>query len=119
MSLHESTTVLERATLDTITSSTIMSNPGHLGVHLVVRVFTAPTSGSITPSIVGLAPNGEYTILDGAAISTTGTTVLKVYPGITAAANVSANDVLPTAWKVNIDATGGLFNYSVTANLLK
>jgi len=39
-------------------------------------------------------------------LNSTGTTVLTVYPGLTAAANVTVNDVLPRTWRV-ITAIGG------------
>ena len=89
------------------------------GIHLVIDV-TAGAGFSITPIIEGKDPvSGKYyTILTGAAITTTGTNVLKIYPGISANPNASANDILPKTWRVRVthaDATS--VTYSVGANL--
>lgn len=102
------------------TSSTY-DNYTHRGIHFVINVSAiAATTGSITPTIQGFdeASQTYYTLLTGIAITTTGTTVLKIYPGISAVANVSASDFLPAKWRVSIavaDATS--ITYSITANL--
>ena len=51
----------------------------------------------VTPEIQGKDEVNSvyYVILTGAAITAAGTTVLKVYPGITASANVAVSDLLP------------------------
>ena len=41
-----------------------------------------------------------YTILASAAITGTGTTILRVFPGSTVTANVSANDTLPKRCRI-------------------
>jgi hypothetical protein len=65
-------------------------------------------TGSLTVTLQGVGPTGTaYTILASAAISATGQTVLRVYPGLTASANVAANDVTPiTAQISSVVATG-------------
>jgi len=92
-----------------------------LGLHLVIDV----TSVTLTPSVVftiqgkDAASGKYYTILASAAITGTGTTVLRVYPGLAAAANTVANDVLPDTWRVI--ATHGdadSITYSVGASLI-
>lgn len=61
-----------------------------------------------TPSVVFVV-NGvdklgnEWPIITSAAITATGTTVLRVFPGATAAANVTVNDLLPEG--INVSAT--------------
>lgn len=68
--------------------------------------FINVTAASATPSVVftiaGLSPNGSaaYTILESAAITGTGLTVLRVSPQLTAAANTIAKDLLPAALKI-------------------
>ena len=68
--------------------------------------FINVTAVSATPSVVftiaGLDPIGStaYTILESAAITGTGLTVLRVSPQLTAAANTIAKDMLPAAIKV-------------------
>jgi len=63
------------------------------------------TAASVTPSVVftiaGVSPSGTtYTILESAAITGVGMTVLRVSPQLTAAANTIAKDMLPAAIKV-------------------
>ena len=61
-----------------------------------------------------------YTVLASAAITGTGTTVLKVYPGITASANASASDILPRTWRVTAThANTDSITYSVGASVIK
>lgn len=69
------------------------------------------TATSATPSVVftiqGVEPlsGNVYTILASSAITSTGTTVLRVHPELTAAANTIAKDFLPGA--ININAAHG------------
>ena len=69
------------------------------------------SAATATPSVV-FAVNGvdalsgaEYNIITSAAITGTGTTVLRVFPGATASANVTVNDLLPEG--INVSATHG------------
>lgn len=73
------------------------------GLKLVIDITTITgTTPTLTVTIQGKDPvSGKYfTILASAALNATGTTVLTVYPGLTASANVTANDVLPRDWRV-------------------
>jgi hypothetical protein len=90
-------------------------NPNHHGLHLVVDI-TAIATGNLTVTIQGKdqASGKYYTILASAALAATGTTVLRVYPGMTAAANVATNDILPATWRVQAVMAGG---GSVTATI--
>src|SRR5690348_10994234 len=71
------------------------------GVKVVVDVTaitgTAPT---LTVKLQGYDPvsHKTYDILASAALSAVGTTVLTIYPGLTAAANTTADDILPLYW---------------------
>lgn len=82
---------------------------------------TAGTAGfSITPTIQGLDPaSGKwYTLLAGAAIGATGTTVLRVGPALTAAANTVAAFILPKTWRLSMAvADTKSVTYSVGANV--
>lgn len=88
-------------------------------LHVVIDVTVAGT-GSITPSIQGKDPNGVYyDLLVGTAITSNGTTVLKVGPGLTPVANGVANDYLPRTFRVNITANNAnAITYSVGYNLM-
>ena len=57
-----------------------------------------------------------YDLLVGVAITAIGTTILKVYPGIMASANVAASDILPLTWRVQfVHADVDSITYSVSA----
>ena len=64
--------------------------------------ITAITGTNTTLTIQGkdVASGKYFTLLASAALTTTGTTVLTVYPGLTASANAVANDVVPRTWRV-------------------
>jgi len=91
------------------------------GLHLVIDVTAVAATPSVVPTIQGKdALSGKYyTILTGAAITATGTTVLKVYPGIEPLANGAASDVLPGTWRVTMThADADSITYSVAAHLV-
>lgn len=84
-------------------------------IHCVLDT-TAFTSGSVTLTIQGKDPASlkYYTLLAGAAVVGVSTNVYKVGPGLPATANVSANDVLPTVWRISIaGAATPISTYSV------
>ena len=95
------TPLYSAARTDTTVVSGDFGNFGYRGAHFVVNVSTF-TSGTYTPKIQGKDPVSGiyYDILVGSAIASTGTTILKVYPGISAIANGSASDILPSTWRV-------------------
>ena len=79
-------------------------NTYYHGAQVVINV-SAYTGGSYTPKLQGKdAGTGlYYDILVGTAISATGQTVLKLYPGIAVLANGSASDLLPQTWRVQLN----------------
>jgi hypothetical protein len=93
------------------------------GLHLVIDITTITgTTPTLTVTIEGKDPTSGkyYTILASAALNATGTTVLKVYPGLTASANAVANDVLPRTWRVRttIGGTTPAVTATIAANLI-
>jgi hypothetical protein len=79
------------------------------GMVLAVNVSAMSGSGaSLTVTLQGkdVVSGQYYTVLTSAAITTTGLTVLRIYPGISASANAAANDVLPPVWRVSYAITG-------------
>lgn len=80
------------------------------GVHVVVDLTAV---GGTTPQVIvtieGKDPRSGnyYTILASGALNAVATTVLRVYPGLTAAANLTANDILPRTWRVKAVVSGG------------
>lgn len=105
----------------TPTATTYANGDGHRGVVVVIDVTAIAASPGITVTIQGYSPVGDdyYTILAGLEITGTGTTVMRVYPGLTASNNVTANDVLPPQWRVNVVHTDSdSITYSVNAMLI-
>lgn len=91
------------------------------GIHVVIDVTADPSTAIITPTIQGLdAVSGRYyTLLAGSAISAVGTTVLRVFPGATAAANTVANDIMPRTFAVDVVHTAAeSMTYSVGYSLI-
>ena len=95
--------------------------PTNMGAGLLVFINVTAISGTsptltvtLKGSIDGSA-TATYTILASAAITATGLTVLRVYPGLTASANLTANDVVP-GWCQISSAIGGT-TPSVTATI--
>lgn len=98
-------TLFSSAARTATSQSSDQTNRSWRGLICVINV----TAASATPSVVFTIQGKDsvssvyYTHLASAAITGTGTTVLRVYPGLTAAANLTANDVLSRTWR--IDAT--------------
>lgn len=78
-------------------------------------------ANEITFTLQGKDPVGDkyYTILASAAIDSVSTTVLRVYPGLTVAANLVASDGLPETYRViTTHADDSPVTYSVAINLI-
>jgi hypothetical protein len=104
------------------TSADQTNRTGRGVVVCVKKTANSGTSPTVTVTIQGKDRNGDYyTILASAAISSNGSTYYRVYPGLTAAANATVNDVLPRVWRVST-AIGGSATpsctYNVTADVL-
>lgn len=117
----DSLTVLASAARTATVTSGNLNNNGYRGLHLIIDATAAAATPSVVVTIQGYSPLGDdyYTILASAAITGTGTTILRVYPGLTAAANLVANDCLPPVWRVNAaHADADSITYSVAALML-
>ena len=88
----------------TASTSPVQNNPYGRGIKLQVNC-SIYTSGSFTVTLQGVINGVAYTILTSAALSAAAVTILTVYPGLTAVANVTATDVLPANWQVTITPT--------------
>jgi hypothetical protein len=121
MLIPQEVTVLASAARTATVNSDDLANAGYRGVVVVIDV----TAISLTPSVVftikGKSQLGDdyWTILASAAVTATGQTVLRVYPGLTAAANLTASDVLPRQWRVEaVHGDADSITYSVSANYI-
>jgi hypothetical protein len=88
-------------------------------LHVIIKVTAASATPSVVFRIQGKDPaSGDwYDILVSAAITGAGTTVLKVGPGLTAAANLVANDMIPSVWRLRAEhADADSITYSAGAN---
>lgn len=113
-------TVLASAARTASVDSDTFSNDGYKGVVIIIDT-TAASSPSNVVTIQGYSPLGNdyYTIVTAAAVTGTGQTILRVYPGLTAAAGLTVNDVLPPQWRVSIAAgNSNSATYSVAALLI-
>jgi hypothetical protein len=95
-------TLLASAARTATTNSGDIETRAGRGVHVVIDATAAAATPSVVFTIQGKdATSGAYyTILASAAVTGVSTTVLRVFPGATAAANLAANDCLPATWRV-------------------
>lgn len=100
-----------------------MENMSGIGAQIVIDVTAITgTTPSVVVTVEGKDPvSGKYyTILASASITTVSTTVLRIFPGATAAANLAANDVLPRTFRVTstIAGTTPAVTATVVANIV-
>ena len=86
---------------------------------VVVVDLTTMTSATVTVTIQGKdAASGKYfTLLAGAAQTSTANVVMIVYPGSTASTNVDANYPLPRTWRVSIAVANNSGTAAVTGTV--
>jgi hypothetical protein len=116
-------TVLALAAAGLGTTNIDRSNLNRRGLQLVIDITALTGTGpTLTVTIQGKDPTSGkfYTILASAALAAVATTVLRVYPGLTAAANLTANDVLPREWRVvaTIAGTTPAVTATIAANFV-
>ena len=114
-------TLLASAARTTATTSSDQVNLGWKGVHVYINVSAIVASPGLTITIQGKdeLTGAYYTLLTGTQIVTATSQVLKVYPGITAAANASASDVLPKYWRVSVAvADADEATYSISCSMI-
>ena len=88
---------------------------------VVFDITAVPTIETVTLTIQGKdALSGKYfTILAGAAQVAVTTVTMRVGLGLTAAANLDANGIIPRTFRVNVvHSAAGSFTYSVGASLV-
>jgi hypothetical protein len=112
--------VLESLSRTVTLNSGDLDNQNFRGIHVVLDV-TAHGTGSITLTIQGKdqVSGKYYTLLAGAAVISTTTVVYKVYPGLTAATNAVATDILPATFRILLTHNNAnAMTYSVGASLV-
>lgn len=102
MSGKEHQVIFESASRTTTSTVTVPIGESCQGLFFI-EVSAASLTPSVVFTIAGVAPTDKstaYTILESAAITGVGLTVLRVSPHLTAAANTIAKDILPASIKV-------------------
>lgn len=90
-------------------NGTDQTNVNGRGVQVGIDITTLTGTGpTVTVTIEGKdAASGKYyTLLQSAALSATGFTLLTLYPGAPTTANVSSPQVLPSTWRVKAVVAG-------------
>jgi len=119
---NRSATILASAVRNASNNTADQVNTDARGAVVTIDVTAVPGVDTVTFTVKGKdSVSGKYyTILATAALVATGTTNLRVYPGLTAAANATANDVLPRDWRIEIThSAGSNFTYSVGVQYVK
>lgn len=113
-------TLLASAARTTTQTGADTTNYNARGIRVTLDMTTVGT-GSVTLSIEAKdETSGKYVaLLTGAAVTTNSTNVYKVYPGLTAAANSVANDVLSRVFRIVVTANNAnSATYSVGYDLI-
>lgn len=120
---NSNTNFFTSASRSVTTNSSFLNNYFYKGGHIVINV----TSITDTPSVVPVLQGWEkfdgstyYDILRGNPITTTGITILKIFPGITPVPNLSANDILPHVSRLRMEhADTDAITYTAFISLIK
>lgn len=98
-------TALANAARTATINSPDQTNSYGKGATIVLDVTATSASPSVTLKIQGkdTASGKYYDILTSSAVTVISTTVFKIHPGLTAAANSIANDILPLTWRVVVE----------------
>jgi hypothetical protein len=97
-----------------------LQNLGGRYAHVVINITsitgTAPTA-TFTVQGKDAISGSYYTILASTALNAAATTVLRIGPGLTAAANLVANDVMPPTFRVIMTAGGTITDLDATVGV--
>jgi len=96
----------------------IIPNQSHVAAHFII-VTSSVTGASVVPTVQGLDSAGNaYDVLVGTAITTTGTVVLKVGPGIGIINNGAVADYLPLRFQLLMThGNGSSITYSARVQM--
>lgn len=102
---QDGTSILSASGITITMTSGDITNFNARGAVIVLNMSNVGT-GSVTLAIQGKEPiSGQYyPILTGLAVTTNSVNVYRVYPGLTAVANVTANDILPRRFRAVVTA---------------
>jgi len=119
---NDNITVLASAARTATVASATFNNGNYRGGQFIINTTVVPGAAPSTVFNVQMlnGVTGNFiTLLSSVAITAVGTVVLRVYPGLVAAANLVANDLLPWQWRVQaVHGNANSVTYSVAANLM-
>ena len=115
-----STAMKLTAQTTTVSAGDCDNTAGSAAVFVIDITAITGTTPAVTFTIEGKDPisNKYYTILASASLTATGTTVLRVFPGATAAANLAANDIIPRTFRVTATISGTTPAVTATVGVL-
>lgn len=104
-------------------TSSLLNNLSGKGVQVIVNITAlAGTSPTLTVTISGIDPASglPYTLLESTALAADGMTVMTVYPGVTATANLDASAPVPATFQVSwaIGGTSPAVTATIGANIV-
>ena len=104
MAIAEREVVLASAAR-TATITTTLDTRGAAGCYVYLDVTVDPSSAIITMNIDGYDSFADesFTLLDGATVNGVSFNVYRVWPGVSPAANLAANEWLPDRIKIHIE----------------
>jgi hypothetical protein len=107
---NQNVLILASAAYSATNTGADLTNLNCRGVVVTVDITTVGTA-TWTIAIQGKDPvSGKYnTLLTSAALAANATTMLTLYPGLTAIANVTVSGVLPITWRI-VATLGGSGN---------
>ena len=94
----------------------LSATAAHVIINITTLTGTAPTA-TFTVEAKDDSSGLYYTLLASTAIAATGTTVLKIGPSLTAAANSVVNDFVPKFFRVSMTAGGTITNLTATVGV--
>ena len=121
MPVQRSGTALAAQARSATTNSFDLQNPDCRGVVVVLDLTAFVTAASLTLKVQFFdEASAKYVdILAGAAVVAVSTVTYRVYPGLTAVANVDVNGVLPSKWRILVThGNGNSHTYSVGYDLI-
>lgn len=96
-----------------------LNSAGCRGLLIAIIASSPGAAPSVTFTVQGKIGDQYYTLLASAAITGAGTTILRISPDLTAAANTIAKDMIPNSFRINA-AVGNTdtLTYQVLATLI-
>lgn len=114
---------LRAMTLTAVTASSngddmdnMSSDTAHVIINITTLTGTTPTA-TFTVQGKDEASGTYYTLLASTVLNATGQTVLRIGPGLTAAANLVANDIIPKTFRVILTTGGTVTNLTATVGV--